>query len=268
MPLKYPSHPGRSILRDCIKPLGMTVAEAAPKLAVTPEELTKVISCEAGITAHLAAGLGKVFGGGTDIWLRLQAAYDEARERNKNEVLQEPEPYIPTQERAIVPLKGGRAVYTTLDDCVLRFRYLQSGNTVFPWYGDGKYDQMQVRFGTQGPGALQVQLVHQPQPDAVPRLVGGAIFKAYLVWSPSPDDRPRARVDARDWDRQWSRLRAGRRLLRDLNAGLSNAAALPVYVAEEFEEEISEGEAAILKDAEALEKNYSKVINYMAFAGV
>jgi hypothetical protein len=212
--------------------------------------------------------LGKVFGGGTDIWLRLQAAYDQAQERNKHEAPQEPDPYISTQERAIVPLKGGRAIYTIIDDCVLRFRYLQSGNTVFPWYGDGKYDQVQVRFSGQGPGALQVQLVHQPRPDAVPRLVGGALFKAYLVWSPSPDDRPRARVDARDWDRQWSRLRAGRRLLRDLHAGLSNPAALPVYVEKEFEEEISEREAAILKDAESLEKDYSKVVNYMAFAGV
>ena len=268
MPMKYPSHPGRSILRDCIKPLGMTVAEAAPKLAVTPEELARVINGEAAITAHLAAGLGKVFGGGIGIWLRLQAAYDEARERNKHEIPQEPEPYIPTQERAIVPLKGGRAVYTTLDDCVLRFRYLQSGNTVFPWYGDGRYDQVQVRFSGQGPGALRVQLVHQPRPDAVPRLVADALFRVYLVWSPSPDDRPRARVDARDWDRQWSRLRAGRRLLRDLHAGLSNPAALPVYVEEHFEEEVSEREAAILKEAESLEKDYSKVINYMAFAGV
>ena len=267
MLMKYPPHPGRLIQSD-MKALRMDVAEAAPKLAVTPGELAKVINGEAAITAHLANGLGKVFGGGTDIWLRLQAAYDQAQERNKHEAPQEPDPYISTQERAIVPLKGGRAIYTIIDDCVLRFRYLQSGNTVFPWYGDGKYDQVQVRFSGQGPGALQVQLVHQPRPDAVPRLVGGALFKAYLVWSADPDGRPLARVDSREWERAWSKLQAGKRLMRDLRAGLARPSSLTVFQEEEFIETGSERQAMILKEAKALEKNYSKVVSYRAFAGV
>ncbi len=267
MPMKYPPHPGRSILRDCIKPLGMTVEDAAPKLGVTPEELARVIDGESGVTSDLAVGLGKLFGGGADIWRRLQAAYDEAQERNKYET-EEPEPFTPFQERAIVPLKGGHAIYTTYDDAVLRFRYLQSGRTVFPWYGNGRYDQVQIRFGGSGPGALQVQLVHQAQPSDAPRLVADALFKAYLVWTGDPDGRPLARVDSSEWEREWSKLPAGKRMMRDLYAGLAKPAVLPVYIDEEFVETDSERQVIVLKEAEALEKNYSKVVSYRAFAGV
>ena len=266
MPMKYPAHPGRIIQSD-MKALRMGVEETSLKLGVTPEELARVVNGESGVTADLAVRLGKLFGGGADIWRRLQAAYDEAQERNKY-ATPEPEPFTPFQERAVVPLKGGRAVYTTFDDSVLRFRYLQSGSTVFPWYGNGRYDQVQIRFGGSGPGALQVQLVHQARPSDAPRLVADALFKAYLVWTGDPDGRPLARVDSNEWKREWSKLPAGKRMMRDLYAGLAKPAVLPVFIDDEFVETGSERQVIVLKEAEALEKNYSKVVSYRAFAGV
>ena len=79
--MKYPPHPGRSILRDCIEPLGLTVDETAGKLEVSPEDLRRVIDGEAGITFALAVSLDKLFGCGASTWYQLQAQYDEAQER-------------------------------------------------------------------------------------------------------------------------------------------------------------------------------------------
>ena len=64
MPMKYPPHPGRSILRDCMEPLGMDVVETAQKLGVGPEELSSVIRGESAITFALAHPPGQA------VWLR------------------------------------------------------------------------------------------------------------------------------------------------------------------------------------------------------
>ena len=36
MPMKNPPHPGRSILRDCMEPLGMTLEDTARQLEISP----------------------------------------------------------------------------------------------------------------------------------------------------------------------------------------------------------------------------------------
>ena len=267
MPMKNPAHPGR-IIRSNLQALWMSVEETAPKLGLTPEQLSQVIDGEASVTDAMAAGLGELFGCGADIWRRMQASYDEAQERNKYDVPEEPEPWVSCPEQAAVPLKNGRAIYTTYDDTVLRFRYLESGNTTFPWWGKGTYDQVEIRFGGAGPGALQIQLIHQPKPTDTPRLVADVLFKAYLVWAADPDGRPWARINAREWRREWAKLKAGKKLMRDLYAGLAKPSSLPVFQEKEFVETGSERRAIVLKDAEALREKYTKVVGYRALARV
>lgn len=79
MTRKNPSHPGLSVLHDCIKPLGLTVAEAARKLGVSRKQLSALVNCRAGISPTMAIRLDKVFGGGAEAWNRLQANYDLAQ---------------------------------------------------------------------------------------------------------------------------------------------------------------------------------------------
>ena len=81
MPMKNPPHPGRSILRDCMEPLGMTLEDTARQLEVSPAELQSVIDGEAGITFALAVRLDRLFGCGASTWYELQAAYDAAQPR-------------------------------------------------------------------------------------------------------------------------------------------------------------------------------------------
>ena len=77
--MKNPSHPGLSIRHDCLKPLGLTVTEAAKKLGVSRKQLSDVVNGHSRISPQMAIRLDKAFGGGANTWYRLQAAYDLAQ---------------------------------------------------------------------------------------------------------------------------------------------------------------------------------------------
>lgn len=79
MPMFSPPHPGQAIRHDCLEPLGLTVTEAAKALDVTRQALNNVINGKAGISPEMAIRLDKAFGGGADVWLRMQATYDLAQ---------------------------------------------------------------------------------------------------------------------------------------------------------------------------------------------
>ncbi len=79
MPMKTPPHPGLSVRHDCLEPLALSVTEAAKKLGVSRKQLSDIVNCHSGISPEMAIRLDKAFGGGADIWLRLQAAYDLAQ---------------------------------------------------------------------------------------------------------------------------------------------------------------------------------------------
>ncbi len=79
MAMKNPQHPGLSVRRDCLEPLGLSVTEAAKRLGVSRKQFSDLVNCHAGISPEMAIRLDKAFGGGADTWLRLQAAHDLAR---------------------------------------------------------------------------------------------------------------------------------------------------------------------------------------------
>ena len=79
MRMKNPPHPGLSVRYDCLEPLGLSVAEGAKVLGVTRQAMNNLNSGKGGISAEMAIRLEKAFGGGTETWLRVQAAYDLAQ---------------------------------------------------------------------------------------------------------------------------------------------------------------------------------------------
>jgi addiction module HigA family antidote len=82
--MKNPPHPGRSVLRDCLEPLGLSISQGAKVLGVTRQALNNVITGKSGISAEMAIRLTKAFGSTDETWLRMQLAYDLAEAR-KNE---------------------------------------------------------------------------------------------------------------------------------------------------------------------------------------
>ena len=79
MAMKNPPHPGRSVRRDCIEALGLTVTAAARHLGVGRRRLSDLVNCRTGISPEMAIRLDQAFGGGADAWYQIQAAYDLAR---------------------------------------------------------------------------------------------------------------------------------------------------------------------------------------------
>jgi len=86
MPMKNPAHPGL-LIRDDLEALEISTAEAAKGLGVTRQQLHNVITGRSGITPDMALRLERGIGGTADHWLRMQAAYDLAQARLRNEAL-------------------------------------------------------------------------------------------------------------------------------------------------------------------------------------
>lgn len=84
MSMKNPPHPGGSIRRACLEPLGLSVTEGAKILGVSRQALNNVINGKSGISPEMAIRLSKAFGSTPETWLRMQIAYDLALAR-KNE---------------------------------------------------------------------------------------------------------------------------------------------------------------------------------------
>ena len=81
MAMKNPPHPGE-IIRDLyVKPLGLTVTEAAEGLGVTRKTFSLLLNGHAGISPEMAVRLSQSFGRGAESWLQLQAQYDLAQVR-------------------------------------------------------------------------------------------------------------------------------------------------------------------------------------------
>ena len=74
-------HPGLILGEDVISPTGLTITEAAERMAISRLTLSKIINGHGGITPNIALKIEKVFGGKADFWLRLQRKYDLDKER-------------------------------------------------------------------------------------------------------------------------------------------------------------------------------------------
>ncbi|WP_027142099.1 HigA family addiction module antitoxin [Mesorhizobium sp. WSM3626] len=75
-PLKRaPSHPG-AVLADIIPATGKSKADIARLLGISRQQLYDILAEKKPVSPNVAARLGKLFGDGAAIWLRMQAAHD------------------------------------------------------------------------------------------------------------------------------------------------------------------------------------------------
>ncbi|EJN01710.1 HigA family addiction module antitoxin [Phyllobacterium sp. YR531] len=72
---RCPSHPG-ALLEDIIPATGKTKVEIASMLGISRQQLYDIIGERKPVSPSVAARLGKMFGDGAAIWLRMQAGYD------------------------------------------------------------------------------------------------------------------------------------------------------------------------------------------------
>lgn len=84
---RKPIHPGAIVKRQ-LEDLDLTIYAAAPQLGVTKQALGNLVACTAAVSPAMALRLGKFFGNGPELWMRLQADFDlwEAREKLAGEL--------------------------------------------------------------------------------------------------------------------------------------------------------------------------------------
>ncbi len=82
MAMKNPVHPGAIVREDCLKPLGLSLTEAAKRLGVGRRTLSNLVNEKAAISIEMAYRLSKAFGSTPETWLRMQMAFDLSRSRD------------------------------------------------------------------------------------------------------------------------------------------------------------------------------------------
>jgi antitoxin HigA-1 len=97
MPMKNPPHPGGSIRRACLEPLGLSVTDGARVLGVTRQTLSNVINGKSGISPEMAIRLAKAFGSTPETWLRMQLAYDLAAARKDERQIKVRRQHVPQE---------------------------------------------------------------------------------------------------------------------------------------------------------------------------
>jgi len=73
---RKPTHPGEILREDIIKPLGLTVTDAAKCLGVTRKTLSALINCKASVSPEMAVRIAKATRTSPESWLYMQAKLD------------------------------------------------------------------------------------------------------------------------------------------------------------------------------------------------
>ncbi|GAB4146629.1 MAG: HigA family addiction module antitoxin [Sphingomonadales bacterium] len=81
MAMKNPVHPGTVVREDCLKPLGLSVTDAARRLGVGRQALSNLVNEKAAVSIEMAYRLSKAFGSTPETWAGMQLAYDLAQAR-------------------------------------------------------------------------------------------------------------------------------------------------------------------------------------------
>ena len=76
MKMHNPPHPGEILRELCLKPLGLTVTQAAAALGVSRKTLSGILNGHAGISPEMAVRLSLAFSTTAESWMNQQVQYD------------------------------------------------------------------------------------------------------------------------------------------------------------------------------------------------
>src|ERR1700751_4731648 len=83
---RCPPHPGALLREDVIPATGKTKAEIAQLLGISRQHLYDILRERKPVSPSVAVRLGKLFGDGAGVWVRMQAAYDIWQAERKEDV--------------------------------------------------------------------------------------------------------------------------------------------------------------------------------------
>jgi antitoxin HigA-1 len=69
---RKPTHPGKVLLEDVMKPLGITITEAAKDLGVSRKTLSEIVNGRCALSPEIAVRIGKATHTSPESWLAMQ----------------------------------------------------------------------------------------------------------------------------------------------------------------------------------------------------
>ncbi len=76
MKRRKPTHPGEVLLEDVIKPLGITITEAAQDLGISRKTLSELIHGKCSLSPEMAVRIAKATKTSPESWLAMQTKLD------------------------------------------------------------------------------------------------------------------------------------------------------------------------------------------------
>ena len=73
---RKPTHPGEMLLEDVIKPLGLTITDAAEKLGVSRKTLSEFVNQKASLSSEMALRISQATQTSAESWLNMQTKLD------------------------------------------------------------------------------------------------------------------------------------------------------------------------------------------------
>jgi len=86
MEMSNPCHPGEIIREEYLKPLKISITEAALKLGISRVTLSEIVNERSGISPSMALKLAKAFNTSAEYWVNLQSQYDLAQARKNTKL--------------------------------------------------------------------------------------------------------------------------------------------------------------------------------------
>jgi addiction module HigA family antidote len=87
MTMKNPPHPGGLIRREVIEPLELSVSDAAAILGVSRQSVSLLLNERTDLSPQMALRIEKAFGPKMDHLMRMQLAYDLAKQRERENTI-------------------------------------------------------------------------------------------------------------------------------------------------------------------------------------
>lgn len=75
-PTRCPTHPGELLREEVIPATGRTKTEIASLLGISRQHLYDILEERKPVSPAVTVRLGKLFGDGAGVWVRMQAAHD------------------------------------------------------------------------------------------------------------------------------------------------------------------------------------------------
>ena len=76
MTARKPTHPGEVLREDVIKPLGLTVTQAARDLGVSRKALSELVNQKAALSPEMALRIARATNTSPESWLNMQTKLD------------------------------------------------------------------------------------------------------------------------------------------------------------------------------------------------